>query len=271
MHDFEAFKQIVWDYYHAYGRHDLSWRLPDTNGDFDPYKIMVSEVMLQQTQVPRVLSKFQQFIVKFPDAPSLAATSLGEVLTCWSGLGYNRRAKFLWQAVKIVARDHDGQLPGNREQLVALPGIGTNTAGAILVYAFGQPVVFIETNIRAVFIHHFFVDEQKVTDAAIAELVKASLPPAHIREWYWALMDYGTHLKQTVGNTSRRSKVFVRQSPFEGSRRQVRGKVLKILSKGPHTYVRLQAEISDERLEQVLQELGAEGLVVQTDHGYRLP
>lgn len=271
MHNFELFKQIVWDYYHTLGRHDLPWRLSDTDGDFDPYKIMVSEVMLQQTQVPRVLPQFQQFIEKFPDAQALAAAPLGEVLTCWSGLGYNRRAKFLWQAVKMMARDHDGQLPDNREQLVALPGIGTNTAGAILAYAFGQPVVFIETNIRTVFIHHFFANEQKVADAAIAEIIKATLPPTHIREWYWALMDYGTHLKQTVGNISRRSKVFVRQSPFEGSRRQVRGKVLKTLSTGPRTLTRLQAEISDERLEKVLKELIAEGLVAQTDHEYRLP
>lgn len=271
MHDLDVFKQPIWDYYHAHGRHDLPWRLPDANGNFDPYKIMVSEVMLQQTQVSRVIPKFQVFITKFPDPQALAAASLGEVLACWSGLGYNRRAKFLWQAAQAVAQDHGGKLPSEREQLIKLPGIGVNTAGAILAYAFDRPVVFIETNIRTVFIHHLFTDGEQVADAAIAELITATLPPAQTREWYWALMDYGTHLKQTVGNASRRSKVFAKQSKFEGSRRQVRGKALKLLNNGSQTETQLQAQVSDERLNEVLQALIVEGLVAKTDHGYRLP
>lgn len=271
MQDLAAFQQTVWDFYRAHGRHDLPWRSTGRHKPFDPYKIMVSEIMLQQTQVPRVVPKFQDFMVKFPDVQTLAAASLGDVLVRWSGLGYNRRAKFLWQAAQSIVRDFNGRLPNNRDQLVVLPGIGTNTAGAIIAYTFNQPVVFIETNIRTVFIHHFFVDEQKVSDAAIGELVLATLPKQKIREWYWALMDYGAYLKQTIGNVSRQSKVFAKQSKFEGSRRQVRGAVLKILSNQVGDLKQLQAAISDDRLVAVLAELIAEGLVVQTERDYRLP
>lgn len=271
MSKFTAFQQVVLGYYRAHGRHDLPWRLPNTAGLFDPYAIMVSEIMLQQTQVGRVIPKFQQFLHTFPDVQTLSKAPLGEVLLCWSGLGYNRRAKFLWQASGALAHDFGGRVPRNQNQLVSLPGIGPNTAGAILVYAFNQPEVFIETNIRTVFIHHFFADEKNVPDSAIADLVRTTLPTQNAREWYWALMDYGTFLKQVVGNVSRQSRSFIKQSPFEGSRRQIRGKVLKLLAESAWPASGLQAEITDERLPAVLDELAAEGLVIHTEHGYMLP
>lgn len=255
------FQQIVWEYYDAHGRHDLPWRLPEPDGTFDPYKIMVSEVMLQQTQVPRVIPKYLQFIAQFPDVQSLAAAELGTVLRAWSGLGYNRRAKFLWQAARLVAGEHAGVFPRTETELVTLPGVGKNTAGAIAAYAYNQPTVFIETNIRTVFIHHFFAAAAQVSDAELTPCIRAALPPHSVREWYWALMDYGTHLKQTQGNLNKLSKHYVTQSPFAGSRRQLRGAILKRLGDSPATREELLHYADDARTPEVVAELVAEGLV----------
>src|SRR5262249_55616589 len=154
-------------------------------------------------------------------------------------LGYNRRAKFLWQAAQTVVTEYGGRLPQTRAELVALPGIGPNTAGAVLAYAFSQPVAFIETNIRTVFIHHFFAGQQGIADCNILDLVTATLPPDNTREWYWALMDYGSHLKQVVGNLNTLSKHYSKQSAFAGSRRQLRGQVLRSLGIKRHTLAEL--------------------------------
>ena len=265
-----SFQTHVWEYYHASGRHDLQWRQPDSTGQFDPYAIMVSELMLQQTQVARVIPKYHEFLQLFPSVEVLGNAELAEVLRVWSGLGYNRRAKFLWQAAGDISRSFHGQFPDTAAELVRLPGIGKNTAGAILAYAFNQPVVFIETNIRTVYIHHFFKDEAGIPDVAISELVAASLDRANPREWYWALMDYGSHLKKTVGNSNQRSKTYVKQATFHGSRRQIRGQILKQLAAQAATLERLEFLINDERLASVLDDLVAEKLIQQTVAGYQL-
>lgn len=249
-------------YYAANGRHDLPWRAPEASGSFDPYKIMVSELMLQQTQVGRVIPKFQDFLVRFPSVAFLASASLGDVLIAWQGLGYNRRAKFLWQAARRLT-EQGGAFPADIAELVKLPGVGTNTAGAIMAYSHDASVVFVETNIRTVMIYHFFAEQDEVHDNEIRRatqglLEASSLPP---REFYWALMDYGTHLKQTIGNLNKLSKGYTKQSKFEGSRRQVRGAVLRMLSEGPQTLNMLMSPITDERLPAVLADLQQEGLV----------
>jgi A/G-specific adenine glycosylase len=244
------FRRIVWEYYQAHGRHDLPWRQTA-----DPYCILVSEIMLQQTQVPRVVAKYQEFLRLFPTTSALAAAPLGDVLRAWSGLGYNRRAKYLWEAAQR------GPIPSTLEALVGLPGVGVNTAGAVLAYAFNQPAVFVETNIRSVILHHFFADRTDVPDSAVREKVAATLDAERPREWYWALMDYGSYLKQATGNASRRSRHYTRQSAFQGSRRQLRGAVLRNLSSGPQTIAALSAELADERLESVLDDLLREGLI----------
>jgi A/G-specific adenine glycosylase len=266
----KAFQTTIWEYYRTYGRHDLPWRQPEPDGSFSPYKIMVSEIMLQQTQVPRVIPKYIAFLEQFPTVQALAIAPLADVLTAWSGLGYNRRAKFLWQSAHMVTDRYQGIFPKTHKELVALPGIGPNTAGAILAYAYDTPMVFIETNIRTVFIHHFFADQQAVSDAALLSIIEDSLPPTNTREWYWALMDYGTHLKQTVGNVSRASSSYSRQSAFHGSRRQVRGQVLRLLTDRPRSLNELSDLISDERLPAVLQDLAREKLIQQDAAVYRL-
>ncbi len=266
----QTFQQIVWEYYHRHGRHDLPWRLPDPDGAYNSYHILVSEIMLQQTQVPRVLPKYQTFLQTFPDFSALATAPLSDVLMRWSGLGYNRRAKFLWQAAGAVMERYSGRLPDNPADLVALPGIGPNTAGAIMAYAFNRPVLFIETNIRTVYIHHFFADRTGIADKDIAAVLQETLPADNPRQWYWALMDYGTHLKQTVGNVSRASKSYVKQSKFQGSRRQIRGQVLKLLAGGPHALQSLTGSISDDRLTGVLNDLEKEGLIMFSGNAYQL-
>lgn len=259
--DYRAFTRTVHEYYAQHGRRELPWRLPGTDGSFDPYAVLVSEIMLQQTQVSRVIPKFETFIRYFPMSAHMAQASLAEVLQLWSGLGYNRRAKFLWNAAQKIVQHYGGVVPSARDELQTLPGIGPNTAGAILAYAYNQPEVFVETNIRSVFIHHFFEGGDGVRDADIAELVRRTLPPGNAREWYWALMDYGTHLKQTHGNHARRSAGYSKQSAFAGSQRQIRGQVIRLLGNGPMLHEQLAAHIADARLQTVLAELSKEALI----------
>ncbi len=256
-----SFQQTVWQFYEAHGRQDLPWRLPAPDGSFDPYHIMVSEIMLQQTQVPRVIPKYHDFLAMFPTIEDLAAASLGDVLRVWNGLGYNRRAKFLWQAAQVLSSQYNGVFPNEPKALVALPGIGVNTAGAILAYAYNLPAVFIETNIRTVFIHHFFADQLDVEDKEITVLVRETLDKKRPREWYWALMDYGSYVKQTVGNKSRTSKAYVKQLAFKGSNRQLRGALIRALLDRPQTDQELHAAFADERLDGTLAQLVSEGLV----------
>lgn len=263
-----VFLELLWTAYAQNGRPNLPWRIATPDGTYDPYSIMVSELMLQQTQVTRVIPKYEAFLARFPDAPSLARAELGEVLRLWQGLGYNRRAKFLWQAAQLITER--GTFPSSVEDLVKLPGIGKNTAGAILAYAYNQPVMFVETNVRTVYIHQFFAERQEVSDTAILDLLAQTVDTESPREFYWALMDYGTQLKATVGNMSRASRHFVKQSAFTGSRRQVRGAVLRQLSKSDQTMEQLSETIRDERLVSVLQDLVSEGLVREQAGRYGL-
>lgn len=238
----------------------LPWRNPDEDGTYNPYKILVSEMMLQQTQVPRVIPKYLEFLEAFPSVETLAEAPLADVLTAWQGLGYNRRAKYLHEAAKTIVTEYGGVFPRTKAELIKLPGIGPNTAGAILAYAYNLPEVFIETNVRTVFLHHFFHNQESVPDAAIIELVKQSISTKDPRSWYWSLMDYGAHIKKTIGNPNVRSKHYIKQSQFEGSKRQLRGSVLKQLRVGPTTYEQLQS-VKNDRLDEVLQALQAEGLI----------
>lgn len=269
----QRFLDTVWNYYTAHGRHDLPWRLPEPDGTFDPYKILVSELMLQQTQVQRVLPKYHAFLEHFPTVATLAQARLGDVLIAWSGLGYNRRAKYLWQAAQLVAADFDGTFPQSIDELVRLPGVGQNTAGAMVTYAFNQPAVFIETNVRTVLIYHFFKQRTDIHDAEIREILErifALENDIDYRQFYWALMDYGTYLKQTVGNLSRASRAYAKQPPFHGSQRQLRGQVLKLLAHKPLSSAELLATLPDQRTPQVLADLTAEHMIIKAANIYEL-
>ena len=155
----------------------------------DAYKILVSEMMLQQTQTLRVVPKYEAWIEAFPDAASLASSPFSNVLAYWNGLGYNRRAKYLHEACREVCSLYGGKFPRERKLLESLPGIGPYTAGAVAAFAFNAPEVFIETNIRSVFIFFFFSNAvEKVSDAEIFPLIEQTLDKTNVREWYWALM-----------------------------------------------------------------------------------
>ena len=219
----ESFREQIYRFYLQHGR-ELAWRT-----DITPYRIVVSEIMLQQTQVERVSSAFPRFIEHFPDFESLAGASLEEVLKEWQGLGYNRRAISLKKTAERVVSEFCGNLPHDERILASLPGIGKATAASITVFAFNTPAAFIETNIRRVFLHCFFPGREGVTDREIFPLVRETMDLADPRVWFWALMDYGAYLGRKSGNPNRRSSHYRRQPPFSGSDRQVRGMILKIL------------------------------------------
>jgi A/G-specific adenine glycosylase len=221
------FRERVTSWYRANAR-TLPWR--DT---IDPYAILVSEIMLQQTQVDRVIGKYATFLDLFPDFAALARARLQSVLNAWQGLGYNRRAISLKRCAEAVMENYDGVLPWSVEALQALPGIGPYTARAIGAFAFELPTVFIETNIRAVFIHHFFGEREGIRDTEILPLVAATLDNTSPRDWYNALMDYGVMLKKSHNNPTRRSAHHVRQAPFRGSNRELRSRILKALIATP--------------------------------------
>jgi A/G-specific adenine glycosylase len=219
----DSFRDTVYQYYGKNGR-SFPWR--DTD---DPYHILVSEIMLQQTQVERVRFKYQQFIMRFPNFAGLSRSPFQAVLAEWQGLGYNRRAMALHKIARRVVGEFEGQLPHSVDTLRTFPGIGRATAGAVAAFAFHKASVFIETNIRRVFLHCFFPDTIGVKDSEILPLVERTLDKTNVRDWYYALMDYGTMLKTVEQNPNRRSAHHHRQAPFHGSDRQIRGLILKAL------------------------------------------
>jgi len=218
------FQRAIYRHYRIHGR-TFPWRKTH-----NPYHILVSEIMLQQTQTERVVQKYEQFINSLPDFDSLAQAPLREVLRLWQGLGYNRRAMALKNIAQMVVTNFQGNLPSSPEALMSLPGIGRATACAICAFAFNEPVVFIETNIRRAFIHHFFQKENDVKDIEILLLVKETLDTSNPRKWYFALMDYGVMLKKRYQNPNRKSAHYQKQPPFEGSNRQIRGMILRTLT-----------------------------------------
>lgn len=260
----KEFQAIVWKYYDNHGR-TMPWR-----ANTRPYYILVSELMLQQTQVSRVLPKFEHFIATFPDVQALACAPLAAVLSSWIGLGYNRRARFLHAAAQRIVEVYGGVLPTDREQLESLPGVGVNTAGAILTYAYNQPVLFVETNVRTVYLHHFFAEAEAVDDKDILQLLDQTMDKKRPREWYWALMDYGTHLKAVHGNNIARSKQYKKQSTFKGSARQMRGEIIRRLHERSQTATELETGLNDPRVLPALESLKRDGLVQETKDLFHL-
>jgi A/G-specific adenine glycosylase len=260
-----AFRSLVLDHYEHEGR-DLPWRR-----ELDPYGVLVSEVMLQQTQVERVAGRWERFLDRFPTFEALDAAPLSEVLGEWQGLGYNRRAANLKRIAEVVVADHGGELPSDPAVLRSLPGLGPATAASVSVFAYATHAAFIETNIRAVYLHLFFSDRDDVTDREIVPVAEAALPD-DARTWHWALMDYGAMLKRTLPNPSRRSAHHTRQSRFEGSRRQLRGRVLRALLAAPGITLDELGEAvgGDERLPGVVEALEREGLVATTGDGWAI-
>ena len=256
----EHFQAVIYQHYRAHKR-AMPWR--ETQ---DPYHILVSEIMLQQTRVERVLGKYGKFLARFPDFETLARAPWPEVLAEWQGLGYNRRALALKRLAQVVMEDWGGKLPRREDDLRSLPGIGPATAGALLAFAYEQPVAFIETNIRRVFLHFFFAGQEAISDRKILPLVGQTLDRERVREWYYALMDYGAALKVAGPNPNRRSAHYTRQSPFSGSNREVRSLILRTLLGEPILSFEELAQavgLDEERIRAALEQLVAEGFVVR--------
>lgn len=272
--DIAKFRRVVWNYWKRHGRHDLPWRRTK-----NPYRILFSEVMLQQTQVPRVSEKYEEFLKAFPSVRALAKVPLSDVLKVWSGMGYNRRAKFLRDAAKVIVGKHGGKVPRDFAALRALPGVGSYTASAVRVFAFNEPDVLIETNIRAAFIHRFFrkgvyeTPFAKVSDTEILPIARKAAEGQDPKKWHWALMDYGAHIKKLYGNPTRRSAHYTRQSKFEGSLRQLRGAILRALSNGPRSEQQLNDGFTKpvirnkKLLAKALEGLARDGLIVKSAGG----
>ena len=261
------FRKILYRYYRKEGR-DLPWRNTE-----NPYHILVSEVMLQQTQVERVLKKYNQFISAFPDYFSLGEASLKEVLLVWQGMGYNRRAVALKKTAETIVMKYGGETPNRVEDLTLLPGIGHATASAVIAFAFNEPAVFIETNIRRVLIHFFFRDRDRVRDADILPLVERTLDRKNPRDWYYALMDYGAMLKKRVPNPNKKSAHHQKQPPFAGSMRQLRGRVLKLLLDKPGATeqdISSQLKVEPEYVRECIHQLAGEGFIVKSGRRYQI-
>lgn len=274
----KKFQKTIYDHYQQHGR-PLPWRKTS-----DPYKIMVSEIMLQQTQADRVIPKYKQFIKLFPSFRALAKAPLSDVLTAWSGLGYNRRAINLQKAARIVASGAGsragGGLPPDPAFWDSLPGIGPATAAAICTYAFNLPHPFIETNVRTVYIHFFFNTDYtdkgeitQITDEQLWLLIEQTLDRKNPRRWYNALMDYGAKLKKEFKNPGRQSAHYVRQSKFHGSNRQLRGRMLRLFVEnkklGIEDLVRL-TDAETEKIEVNLTKMIAEGFIAEVKGTFRL-
>lgn len=230
--------ETIWSYYKN-NKRDLPWRHTT-----DVYRILVSELMLQQTQVSRVLIKYKEFIDVFPNFKTLAKASNTDVLKVWKGLGYNRRAFFLKRIAEalIDMPIQDIQNPKilTYEKLLKLPGIGQSTAGAIMAFSHNIGMPFIETNIRTIYLAHFFSKRDKekpVSDTEIYQKIAKILsfiPRKKYRDWYYALYDYGSMLKATKKHDmhilSQKSKLYKKQSTFVGSNRQLRAFILHTIT-----------------------------------------
>jgi A/G-specific adenine glycosylase len=250
------FQERVLNWYEENSR-DLPWRQNPS-----PYAVLVSEVMLQQTQVSRVVPKFHQFMEAFPTIKDLAEADQKHLLQVWSGLGYNRRALWLQEAARQIVQL--GEFPDTADALRKLKGIGPYTSRSILIFAFNADVAAVDTNIRRVMIASGFADEE-MTDCELQDIADALLVRGRSRDWHNALMDYGSMVQtsHTTGIAPRSS-----QPKFCGSTRQVRGAVVRLLTGCESlTLADIESEIGCERdlLKSVLDKLASEGFIELTN------
>ncbi len=251
----------IWSFYRSEGR-DFPWRATD-----NPYEILLSELMLQQTQTERVLPKYRLFLSLWPTFRAMAESSLSELLSAWRGLGYNRRAL----ALRTIAQRSESfgwTLPADYETLLTFPMIGPATAAALMAFSYRKPAIYLETNIRRVLIHQFHPGEERIPDSVLREELKELLEfQQDVKHWYYALMDYGVHLKRVLVNPNRRSAHYSRQARFEGSNRQIRGLLLVAFTEqGSLDFESLCERIAfpRERIEQCLTALIREGFVQES-------
>jgi A/G-specific adenine glycosylase len=248
------FREKIFDFYQL-NRRSFPWR--ETT---DRYAVMVSEIMLQQTQAERVVGKFTLWMERFPDPETLASASLREVLLLWSGLGYNSRGQRLQSCAKVIMERFGGVVPASPEQLKTLPGIGEYTCRSIPVFADNLDAAAVDTNIRRIIIHEFSLPEDTLKHK-IQEAAEQLVPQGRSREWHNALMDYGS-----LCLTSRRTGIrpLTKQSKFQGSKRWYRGRLIKELIHSEGMFFEEMEEKYGNcpwNLQEIINDLISEGLV----------
>jgi len=238
------FQSNVLSFYKTH-RRDLPWRKTT-----DPYKILISELMLQQTQVSRVIKYYEKWIKRWPTIDSLVHASRRDVLKAWMGLGYNTRGINLHRAAQKIVNDYDGDMLEAMKNHEEIPGVGKYTSRAVQIFATNVNLVTVDTNIRRIFIHEFHLFED-VSDRELWLLAERCLPKGLSRVWHNALMDYGA-LFLTAQKTRVKSKT--KQSRFEGSDRQIRAQILRQLLERSLSLSDLQKilEVEQNRLQQIL-------------------
>ncbi len=264
----KAFYIAIMDFYDRYGR-AFVWR--ETS---DPYHILLSEMMLQQTQTARVLPKYQTFLSLWPTLKDLAQAPLDQLLSQWKGLGYNRRALNLRKSA-IQSEAWGWSIPSEQSLLLSLPGVGKATAAAIGAFSFQQKTIYLETNIRRVLLTCFFAEDTQVKDKRLESLLQELLTYVEDpKSWYYALMDYGVLLKTLVPNANVRSAHYTKQSKFENSNRQIRGQLIHLLSdtgaKDQEQVIALLSQFEEERVLYCLGQLKDEGFVEEKNSVYRI-
>ncbi|MDP3901346.1 MAG: A/G-specific adenine glycosylase [bacterium] len=252
-------------------KRDLPWRKTK-----DPYEILVSEVMLQQTQVSRVLEKYPEFLKAFPTLKALARAPDRELLSVWKGLGYWKRALNLKETARIIQQEHKGRFPKDPRELEKLPGVGPYTARAVACFAFLNPEAFIDTNIRRVYLHFFFKDKAEVSDKDILTIAQKVVWREDPREWHYALFDYGAvELKDKKVN--RQSRHYAKQSRFEGSFRSFRTSIVKMLLEKEGVEKKVLRSFLDQQLhkqkapweaDDIIESLVQDGLIAESLHSY---
>ncbi len=259
----KIFQEKVLQFYKDHGR-DLPWRKTA-----DPYYILISEIMLQQTQVSRVISYYAKWIKRWPTILEVAHAPLNEVLQMWMGLGYNRRGYYLHQTAKIISTEFDGDVLKAIKQYKKLPGIGLYTSKAVQIFSTNTDIATVDTNIRRIFIHEFKLHET-ISDAELSKIAEQCLPKGQSRDWHNALMDYGS-LKLTAMETGIKPKT--QQSKFEGSDRQIRAKILRILLNESVSFEFLQEalKVENERLKNILEKMKGDGSIILKGKTYHIP
>lgn len=261
------FQSQLLHWYKKNKRYDLPWRYTK-NRPVGAYEILVSEIMLQQTQVSRVLDKFPKFLHAFPTISHLASAPLDKVLREWQGMGYNRRALYLKKCAEETVKTCNGRIPSDVVLLKTLPGIGPYTAGAVSCFAFNTQSVFLDTNIRKFFIHHFFTrprdTHKKISDAEIFPIAEKLLYKKNPRVWNYALMDYGALVLARKPELLPRAKNYHKQSPFLGSNRFFRSQIVQYLLKHKQASFDELQKTSPRDIAPILVSLQKEGLVQET-------
>jgi A/G-specific adenine glycosylase len=262
------FQRMIFSWWESH-RRDLPWRKTH-----DPYRILISEVMLQQTQVSRVLPKYEEFLTLFPDVQVLAGATVASVLRAWKGMGYNRRALYLHKTAQVVMSEHKGVFPMIESELLKLPGLGIYTVRALLVFAYKKDVAMVDTNVRQIITHYFFSGEKQ--SATVVQKIADSLVPKGLSwEWHQALMDYGALAMSRIKPKSPQSRK--KAIPFRESNRFYRGRIMDLLRENTREENELVYEIatrynkSEDLVEVILEGLVSEGLVVKKSTKISLP